>query len=494
MVIIDIDPHRDDRVIGHTVAVNLKVVAAVLALTDVAPAIVGVGVKVVAVRYILVVFHAEPAVPVGVAQIVVGVAVVVAIGRVRLIGAVAAVQPAVAVCRLLSAAKRRGVDFRLGVAALKDHGHTVKLNGQQVTLAGVGHGRGIGVGQRIEVAVLPLEGDKILHVGFAGAVRTQLNVEVLHIDEGKLLLGEGVLAVGGGFQHIDAHIGIAACGGALGHVVTVQRLLHGAAGLDEVERHALSLHIVQGQDFVLQGAGAAQAAAIQLEGPAVQRPLAVGLGAVHRYNALALIIQVHQEPAAEGILDLRHGAADLGVGCFPGALIRVTGVRLAGADGSADHCYDDHKQEYHRDGDQDHPFGGHWCAGALGLAAGGHIAVRVAARAARWRRRDRRCGRGRGRFSGVNRCACAGLRRCAGRIACVRIRCVRLGLRGGRCAACIGIAAACLRLQGRLCRLQGRRCSLSRLNRGLGHSCGLCGGLRYGYFCTAILAEFSTGL
>ncbi len=86
--------------------------------------------------------------------------------------------------------------------------------------------------------------------------------------------------------------------------------------LDEVDRHALSLHIVQGQDFVLQGAGAAQAAAIQLEDPAVQRPLAVGLGAVHRYNALALIIQVHQEPAAEGILDLRHGAADLGVGCF----------------------------------------------------------------------------------------------------------------------------------------------------------------------------------
>ena len=480
MVIIDIDPHRDDRVIGHTVAVNFKVVAAVLALTDVAPAIVGVGVKVVAVRHILVVFHPEPAVPVGVAQIIVGVAVVVGVGRVRLIRAVD-------VIFVIATVQQGGVDFRLGVAALKDHGHTVKLNGQQVTFTGVGHGRGIGVGQRVEVAVLPLEGDKILHVGFAGAVRTQLNVEVLHIDEGKLLLGEGVLAVGGGFQHIDAHIGIAACGGALGHVVTVQRLLHGAAGLDEVERYALSLHIVQGQDFVLQGAGAAQAAAIQLEGPAVQRPLAVGLGAVHRYNALALIIQVHQEPAAEGILDLRHGAADLGVGCFPGALIRVTGVRLAGADGSADHCYDDHKQEYHRDGDQDHPFGGHWCAGALGLAAGGHIAVRVAARAAGWRRRDRRCGRGRGRFPGVKRCACAGLRRCAGRIACVRIRCVRLGLRGGRCAACIGIAAACLRLQ-------GRRCSLSRLNRGLGHSCGLCGGLRYGYFCTAILAEFSTGL
>ena len=337
-----------------------------------------------------------------------------------------------------------------------------------------------------------MEGDKILHVGFAGAVRTQLNVEVLHIDEGKLLLGEGVLAVGGGFQHIDAHIGIAACGGALGHVVTVQRLLHGAAGLDEVERHALSLHIVQGQDLVLQGAGAAQAAAIQLEGPAVQRPLAVGLGAVHRYNALALIIQIHQEPVAEGILDLRHGAADLGVGCFPGALIRVTGVRLAGADGAANHCYDDHKQEYHRDGDQDHPLGGHWCAGALGLAAGGHIAVRVAARAAGGRRRDRRCGRG--RFPGVKRCACAGLRRCAGRIACVRIRCVRLRLRGGRCAACIGIAAACLRLRGRLYRLRGRRCSLGRLSRGLGHSCGLCGGLRYGYFCTAILAEFSAGL
>ena len=487
MVIIDIDPHRDDRVIGHTVAVNFKVVAAVLALTDVAPAIVGVGVKVVAVRHILVVFHPEPAVPVGVAQIIVGVAVVVGVGRVRLIRAVD-------VIFVIATVQQGGVDFRLGVAALKDHGHTVKLNGQQVTFTGVGHGRGIGVGQRVEVAVLPLEGDKILHVGFAGAVRTQLNVEVLHIDEGKLLLGEGVLAVGGGFQHIDAHIGIAACGGALGHVVTVQRLLHGAAGLDEVERYALSLHIVQGQDFVLQGAGAAQAAAIQLEGPAVQRPLAVGLGAVHRYNALALIIQVHQEPAAEGILDLRHGAADLGVGCFPGALIRVTGVRLAGADGSADHCYDDHKQEYHRDGDQDHPFGGHWCAGALGLAAGGHIAVRVAARAARWRRRDRRCGRGRGRFSGVNRCACAGLRRCAGRIACARIRCVRLGLWGGRCAACIGIAAACLRLRGRLCRLRGRRCSLGRLNRGLGHSCGLCGGLRYGYFCTAILAEFSTGL
>ena len=337
-----------------------------------------------------------------------------------------------------------------------------------------------------------MEGDKILHVGFAGAVRAQLNVEVLHIDEGKLLLGEGVLAVGGGFQHIDAHIGIAACGGALGHVVTVQRLLHGAAGLDEVERHALSLHIVQGQDLVFQGAGAAQAAAIQLEDPAVQRPLAVGLGAVHRYNALALIIQVHQEPAAEGILDLRHGAADLGVGCFPGALIRVTGVRLAGADRAANHCYDDHKQEYHRDGDQDHPLGGHRCAGTLGLAAGGHIAVRVAARAAGWRRRDsmgsiRRCRRRRGCVSGVKRCACAGLRRCAGRIACVRIRCVRLGLRGGRCAAYIGIAATCLRLR-------GRRCSLSRLNRGLGHSCGLCGGLRYGYFCTAILAEFSTGL
>ena len=343
-----------------------------------------------------------------------------------------------------------------------------------------------------------MEGDKILHVGFAGAVRTQLNVEVLHIDEGKLLLGEGVLAVGGGFQHIDAHIGIAACGGALGHLVTVQRLLHGAAGLDEVERHALSLHIVQGQDLVLQGAGAAQAAAIQLEDPAVQRPLAVGLGAVHRYNALALIIQVHQEPAAEGILDLRHGAADLGVGCFPGALVRVTGVRLAGADGAADHCYDDHKQEYHRDGDQDHPLGGHWCAGALGLAAGGHIAVRVAARAAGGRRRDsmgsiRRCGRRRGCVSGVKRCACAGLRRCAGRIARVRIRCVRLGLWGGRCAACIGIAA-CLRLRGRLCRLRGRQCSLGRLNRGLGHSCGLCGGLRYGYFCTAIFAEFSAGL
>ena len=389
MVIIDIDPHRDDRVIGHTVAVNLKVVAAVLALTDVAPAIVGVGVKVVAVRYILVVFHPEPAVPVGVAQIVVGVTVIVGVGRVRLIRAVGAVDQAVAVIFVIAAVQQGGVDFRLGVAALKDHGHTVKLNGQQVTLAGVGHGRGIGVGQRIEVAVLPLEGDKFLHVGFAGAVRTQLNVEVLHIDKGKLLFGEGVLAVGGGFQHIDAHIGIAACGGALGHVVTVQRLLHGAAGLDEVERHALSLHVVQGQDLVLQGAGAVQAAAIQLEGPAVQRPLAVGLGAVHRYNALALIIQVHQEPAAEGILDLRHGAADLGVGCFPGALIRVTGVRLAGADGAADHCYDDHKQEYHRNGDQDHPLGGHWCAGALGLAAGGHIAVRVAARAAGWRRRAR---------------------------------------------------------------------------------------------------------
>ena len=466
--------------------------AAVIALTDVAPAIVGVGVKVITVRYILVVFHPEPAVPVGVAQISVGVAVIVGVGRVRLIRAVGAVNQAVAVIFAIAAVQQGGVNFRLGVAALKDHGHTVKLNGQQVTLAGVGHGRGIGVGQRIEVAVLPLEGDKILHVGFAGAVRTQLNVEVLHIDEGKLLLGEGVLAVGGGFQHIDAHIGIAACGGALGHVVTVQRLLHGAAGLDEVERHALSLHIVQGQDLVLQGAGAVQAAAIQLEGPAVQRPLAVGLGAVHRYNALALIIQVHQEPAAEGILDLRHGAADLGVGCFPGALVRVTGVRLAGADGAADHCYDDHKQEYHRDGDQDHPLGGHWCAGALGLATGGHIAVRVAARAAGWRRRDRRCGRG--RFPGVKRCACAGLRRCAGRIACARIRCVRLGLWGGRCAACIGIAAACLRLRGRLCRLRGRRCSLGRLNRGLGHSCGLCGGLRYGYFCTAILAEFSTGL
>ena len=336
-----------------------------------------------------------------------------------------------------------------------------------------------------------MEGDKILHVGFAGAVRTQLNVEVLHIDEGKLLLGEGVLAVGGGFQHIDAHIGIAACGGVL--IVTVQRLLHGAAGLDEVDRHALSLHIVQGQDLVFQGAGAAQAAAIQLEDPAVQRPLAIGLGAVHRYNALALVIQVHQEPAAEGILDLRHGATNLGVGCFPGALIRVTGVRLAGADGAADHCCDDHKQEYHRDGDQDHPLGGHRCAGAFGLAAGGHIAVRVAARAAGWRRRDsmgsiRRC------VSGVKRCACAGLRRCAGRIACVRIRCVRLGLRGGRCAACIGIAAACLRLRGRLYRLWGLRRSLGRLNRGLGHSCGLCGCLRYGDFCSAIFAEFSTGL
>ena len=57
-----------------------------------------------------------------------------------------------------------------------------------------------------------------------------------------------------------------------------------------------------------------------------------------------------------------------------------------------------------------------------------------------------------------------------------------------------GIAAACLRLRGRLYRLWGRRCSLGRLNRGRGHSCGLCGGLRYGYFCTAILAEFSTGL
>ena len=73
-------------------------------------------------------------------------------------------------------------------------------------------------------------------------------------------------------------------------------------------------------------------------------------------------------------------------------------------------------------------------------------------------------------------------------------RYVRPGLRGGRCAACIGIAAACLRLRGRLYRLWGRRCSLGRLNRGRGHSCGLCGGLRYGYFCTAILAEFSTGL
>ena len=83
----------------------------------------------------------------------------------------------------------------------------------------------------------------------------------------------------------------------------------------------------------------------------------------------------------------------------------------------------------------------------------------------------------RGCVSGVKRCACAGLRRCAGRIACVRIRCVRLGLRGGRCAACIGIAAACLRLRGRLYRLRGLRHSLGRLNRGLGHSCGLCGGL-----------------
>ena len=112
--------------------------------------------------------------------------------------------------------------------------------------------------------------------------------------------------------------------------------------------------------------------------------------------------------------------------------------------------------------------------------------------------RVRRCGCRRGCVSGVKRCACAGLRRCAGRIACVRIRCVRPGLRGGRCAACIGIAAACLRLRGRLYRLWGRRCSLGRLNRGLGHSCGLCcglcGRLRYGYFCTAILAEFSTGL
>ena len=86
------------------------------------------------------------------------------------------------------------------------------------------------------------------------------------------------------------------------------------------------------------------------------------------------------------------------------------------------------------------------------------------------------------------------LRRCAGRIACIRIRCVRLRLRGGWCAACIGIAAACLRLRGRLYRLWGLRRSLSRLNRGLGHSCGLCGGLRYRYFCTAIFAEFSAGL
>ena len=71
---------------------------------------------------------------------------------------------------------------------------------------------------------------------------------------------------------------------------------------------------------------------------------------------------------------------------------------------------------------------------------------------------------------------------------CLRkVRCVRPGLRGGRCAACIGIAAACLRLR-------GRWCSLSRLNRGLGHSCGLCSGLRCGYFCSAILAEFSAGL
>ena len=56
------------------------------------------------------------------------------------------------------------------------------------------------------------------------------------------------------------------------------------------------------------------------------------------------------------------------------------------------------------------------------------------------------------------------------------------------------ITAACLGLGGGGCRLWGLRCSLSRLNRGLGHSCGLCGGLRYRYFCTAILAEFSTGL
>ena len=186
-----------------------------------------------------------------------------------------------------------------------------------------------------------MEGDKFLHVGFAGAVRTQLKVEVLHIDEGQLLLGEGVLAVGGGFQYVDAHVGVGRSG--LCHVAAVGGLLLDSVFLDEVDRHALSLHIVQGQDLVLQGAGAAQAAAIQLEGPAVQRPLAVGLGAVHRYNALALIIQIHQEPAAEGILDLRHGAVDLGVGCFPGALIRVTGVRLAGADRAADHCYDDHK-------------------------------------------------------------------------------------------------------------------------------------------------------
>ena len=49
MVIIDIDAHREDRVNGHTVTVNLKVVDAVIDLTDVAPAIVGVGVKVIMV-------------------------------------------------------------------------------------------------------------------------------------------------------------------------------------------------------------------------------------------------------------------------------------------------------------------------------------------------------------------------------------------------------------------------------------------------------------
>ena len=45
------------------------------------------------------------------------------------------VDPAVAVIFVIAAVQQSGVDFRLGVAALKDHGHTVKLNGQQVTLA-----------------------------------------------------------------------------------------------------------------------------------------------------------------------------------------------------------------------------------------------------------------------------------------------------------------------------------------------------------------------
>ena len=348
MVIIDIDPHRDDRGIGHTVTENLKVVAAVLALTDVAPAIVGVGVKVVAVRYILVVFHPEPAVPAGVAQICIGVAVVVGIGRIRLVGAVAVVR-----VKVIAAVQQGGVDFRLGVAALKDHGHAVILNRQQVALAGVGHGRGVGVGQWVEVAVPPLEADELVHIGFACAVRAQLKVEGIHINKGELFLGEGVLVVEGGFQYVDAHVGVGR--GGLCHVAAVGGLLLDSVFLDKIDRHALAVHIGQRYQAVFQGACAGQTAAIQLQGVATQRPLAVGFGTGYRCNALALVVQIQGKAAAKDRADLAGGTTCLGAGRLPGALVGVGGVGLACAQGTAYHCNNDHQQEHHGNGKQNQP-------------------------------------------------------------------------------------------------------------------------------------------